>query len=284
MQQRIDDLLFERASWLMKNTTSILAVRRLLFNLLSYEDAVALASTYASWSAKDIMADMASRIAPQIDASGLENIPKQGGALMLANHPTGIADGIILHKLIADRRADSFIFANRDVLHILPQMADIIAPVEWQAHKRSRAKTKETLDYVKYAVEQNKLGLIFPSGRLAKRTGTRLCERPWMPSAAILARKFNMPIIPVHIQARNSLLFYLFDLLHPSLRDITLFHETMNKANTVFKVTIGTPIPAAKLSGDAQQDILWLKQHTLDLPHLKSPELKHIHNHGLARL
>ena len=211
MQQKIDDLLFERASWLMKNSASVRVIRRLLFSLLSYDEAVKLAETYEGWSTDRIMADMASRIAPHIDVSGLEHIPQTGGALVLANHPTGIADGIIMHKLITERRSDSFVFANRDVLHILPQMADLVAPVEWQPHKKSRAKTKETLDYVKQAVGADRLGLIFPSGRLAKRRGLRLYERPWMPSAATLARKFEMPVIPVHIHARNSYLYYLFD-------------------------------------------------------------------------
>lgn len=272
MQERIDDLLFERASWLTKDATSIRLMRRLLYRLLSYDDAVTLAETYQSWSTDSIMADMAERIAPHIDVTGLEHIPQKGGALILANHPTGIADGIIMHKLISARRSDSFVFANRDVLHILPQMADLVAPVEWQEHKKSRAKTKETLDYVKRAVGDERLGLIFPSGRLAKRKGLRLYERPWMPSAAILARKFNMPVIPVHIKARNSYLYYLFDLLHPSLRDITLFHETINKTNNVFNVTIGAPISPAHLSGDAKRDIGWLKQHVLALGNVRHHE------------
>jgi len=282
MQQKIDDLLFERASWLMKNSASVRVIRRLLFSLLSYDEAVKLAETYEGWSTDRIMADIASRIAPHIDVSGLEHIPQTGGALVLANHPTGIADGIIMHKLITERRSDSFVFANRDVLHILPQMADLVAPVEWQSHKKSRAKTKETLDYVKQAVGADRLGLIFPSGRLAKRRGLRLHERPWMPSAAILARKFEMPVIPVHIHARNSYLYYLFDLLHPSLRDITLFHETINKANTVFQVTIGAPISPAKLTGDAQRDIGWLKQQVLALGDTQPRQPRLISSQGFA--
>lgn len=283
MEQRIDELLFDRASWLMKNSASVRIVRRLLYSLLSYQEAVALAETYKSWSTDRIMADMARRIAPHIDVSGLEHIPQKGGALIVANHPTGIADGIIMHKLITERRSDSFVFANRDVLYILPQMADLVAPVEWQEHKKSRAKTKETLDYVKRAVGEGRLGLIFPSGRLAKRRGLRLYERPWMPSAAILARKFEMPVIPVHISARNSFLYYLFDLLHPSLRDITLFHETINKSNTVFQVTVGEPISPAHLSGDAQADIGWLQQQVLALGNARSRQPGLIQSRRLVR-
>jgi hypothetical protein len=71
-----------------------------------------------------------------------------------------------------------------------------------------------------------------------------------MTSAAALARKFDLPVIPVHIRARNSALYYLFDAIHPTLRDITLFHETLNKASQPYLVTIGAPIAAADLPRD----------------------------------
>jgi putative hemolysin len=107
------------------------------------------------------------------------------------------------------------------------------------------------MTYARHALtDAGRLGVIFPSGRLAKRVGLRLHERPWMSSAAALARKFDLPVIPVHIRARNSALYYLFDAIHPTLRDITLFHETLNKASQPYLVTIGAPIAAADLPRD----------------------------------
>lgn len=121
-------------------------------------------------------------------------------------------------------------------------MAELIAPVEWRHHKRTHSKTRETMAYTRSAFEAGKLGVIFPSGRLAKRRGLTLHERPWMTSAATLARKFDLPIVPVNIKARNSSIFYVFDLLHPTLRDITLFHETLNKGHQPFRITVCQPL------------------------------------------
>ena len=59
----------------------------------------------------------------------------------------------------------------------------------------------------------------------------------------MLARKFDLPVVPIHIRARNSALFYLFDAIHPTLRDITLFHETLNKTRQPFRIRVGAPIP-----------------------------------------
>ena len=63
-----------------------------------------------------------------------------------------------------------------------------------------------------------------------------------MASGAMMARKFNLPVVPLHITARNSALFYLFDRIHPTLRDITLFHEVLNKTRQRYRLTIGPPI------------------------------------------
>ena len=101
---------------------------------------------------------------------------------MLANHPTGIADGVILYHVLAKLRPDLYIYTNRDILRIFPQMEDVIAPVEWRPEKRSMSKTRETMDFTRTAIAQGRLGVIFPSGRLAKRYGLRLHERPWMAS------------------------------------------------------------------------------------------------------
>ena len=87
--------------------------------------------------------------------------------------------------------------------------------------------------------------MLFPSGRLAKRRWWWLHERPWMASGAMMARKFNLPVVPLHITARNSALFYLFDRIHPTLRDITLFHEVLNKTRQRYRLTLG-PVDRAR--------------------------------------
>jgi len=81
----------------------------------------------------------------------------------------------------------------------------------------------------------------------------------------MIARKFDLDVIPVNLSARNSPLFYAFDLIHPTLRDITLFHETLNKGREPYRVTIGTPIPAADLPGCSEDAIAQLREATLAL-------------------
>ncbi|WP_424976017.1 lysophospholipid acyltransferase family protein [Dinoroseobacter sp. S124A] len=265
MQDRLDPLIAERAPWLFRTGPGTALARRALTGMLGYRRTVALGTRLAPKPAAEIMETMGQLLARDVRVRGLEALPLHGPALVVANHPTGIADGIILHHVLAPLRPDLFFFANSDILRVLPQMSALIAPVEWRPEKRSLTRTRETMAYTRSALEAGRLGVIFPSGRLAKRRGLRLFERPWMASAAMIARKFDVPVIPVHIRARNSALFYLFDRIHPTLRDITLFHETLNKARQPFEITMGEAISAAALPARSAEGIDMLRDATLAL-------------------
>lgn len=247
---RIDAQLAERAPWLFAGNARSSALRTLLCRLLSYDATLRIGRQVEPLDSGQVMDHMAALLAGKLSVSGLHRLPKDGPALVVCNHPTGIADAIMLWSAIAQRREDAYFFANRDILTLLPQMADMIAPVEWRLEKRSHAKARETLAFAHRATQEGRLGVIFPSGRLAYREGLRLKERPWMTSAATLARKLDLPVIPVHLESRNSALFYLLSALHPSLRDITLFHETLNKAAATFRLHVGRPVLGRDLPAD----------------------------------
>lgn len=274
MRDRVDPLIAERAAWLFENKLPARAARSVLDRMLSYERSIEIGTTYIDLPVQQIMADLARRIAHRVTSTGLEHVPTDGPALIVANHPTGIADGIMLHDQLKSRRTDAFYYANSDILRVLPQFSDIIVPVEWREEKRTVSKTRETMQLTRAALDRGRLGVIFPSGRLAKRRGLRLHERPWMASAAMIARKFGLPVIPLHIRARNSAMFYAFDALHPTLRDITLFHETLNKDVQPYHLTFGRPLEGAALPKDANAGIEVLREACLRLGSERHGEIK----------
>ena len=263
MRDRLDPLIAERAAWLTAPWAA--PARRVLDRMLSYDRSCEIGEGLRHAPTPELMGVLADMIARDVEVEGIHRIPKDGAAIVVANHPTGIADGIVLWSLVAPIRPDLFIYTNSDVLRVMPQMEDLIVPVEWREEKRTVAATRATMAATRKALKENRLGVIFPSGRLAKRRGLRLYERPWMHSAAALARKYDLPVIPLHIRARNSALFYLFDRIHPSLRDITLFHETLNKDRQPFRVRVGQPIAAADLPTSADDATEILRRATLGL-------------------
>lgn len=278
MKERIDPLIAERAPWLFKDKPWSAPSRKLLTGLLGYPRTIALGEVLQDYPAPVIMDEMARLLARDVEIGGLEHLPRSGPALVVANHPTGIADGIILWSQLSALRPDLFFYANRDILRVLPQMENMIAPVEWRPEKRSHGKTRETMAYTRSAIDAGRMGVIFPSGRLAKRRGLKLHERPWMASAAMIARKFDLPVIPVNIRARNSVLFYMFDLIHPTLRDITLFYETLNKDRQPFRMTVGAPIPPSALPAKSDDGIEMLRAATLALGGRHAPTVSLVDN------
>ncbi|WP_246184863.1 1-acyl-sn-glycerol-3-phosphate acyltransferase [Paracoccus aestuariivivens] len=266
MRQRLDPLINERASWLFSGKWHHNLARQALMWLLRYPQTIELGAEYRDLPTDEIMRRLAQLIVRDLTVDGLENIPATGPALIVSNHPTGIADGIVLNAVISAVRDDLFIYANHDIMRVLPQCGSLIAPVEWRTEKRSHAKTRATMDYTRQALGRGRIGLIFPSGRLAKRRGLTLHERPWMASAAMIAKKFDVPVIPIHVRARNSTLFYLLDAIHPTVRDVTLFNEVLNKTSQPYRVTIGTPIQPSSLPARSEDGIAILRDAVLSLP------------------
>ncbi len=269
MKEVVDQLIEERAPWLGRGGWHVAQARRVLHALLQYDKTLRIAETLSPLPGPDLMRALSDLIAIHVDVTGLENVPRDGAALVVCNHPTGIADGIVLYGALSQVRPDLFIFANSDALRVMPQLDALIAPVEWRRDKRSHKQNRETLAYCHKAFGTGRLGVLFPSGRLAKRRWLSLHERPWLVSGATMARKFDLPVIPMHITARNSVLFYLFDRLHPTLRDITLFHEVLNKTRQPYRLTIGAPIDPSTLPAESAEATEVLRARTLELGGLK---------------
>ena len=265
MSEVLDQLIEERAPWLRRRSPTVGAARAVLYRLLQYQRTLKIKGVLDPMPGPEILLSLADMIAHHVEVAGLENLPKSGPCLVVSNHPTGIADGVVLYGALAKRRPDIFFVATADAIRILPQLSDVIAPVEWRPEKRSHRQNRETMAYAYKAFGAGRAGVLFPSGRLAKRRRLSLHERPWMASGAMMARKFNLPIVPLHIRARNSAMFYIFDKIHPTLRDITLFHEVLNKTHQPYRITVGKPIDPASLPSDSAQAIEIMKARTLEL-------------------
>jgi putative hemolysin len=195
---------------------------------------------------------------------GREHLPANGRCVVISNHPTGLADGMAVYDALRPVREDVELFANADACRVNPRFADVIVPVEWVAEKRTPAKTRETLRRAATAFAAERCLVIFPSGRLAHRVNGRLVDKDWFPTAVTLARKNRAPVIPLRMTASNSELYYRLCKVSGELRDITLFHELLNKQGDRFELTFGPPIAPDALAGDPQEVTDRLRRHVED--------------------
>lgn len=221
--------------------------------LLSYDTAIELADIIKLGSGRDAFALCAERFNPKIKIKGAHHIPPSGRCIIMANHPTGLADGPALFEVLNPIRPDHLYVANADALRVIPKGDDIIIPVEWVKEKRTHSKARHTVMRIKDALEHERSVIIFPSGAPAKLSWRGLKDMPWEHSAVMMARRHHTPIIPLHIKARNSAFFYILSRIHPELRNITLFHEMINKRTSTFHFTFGAPIAPESLVKNPKQ-------------------------------
>jgi putative hemolysin len=258
----VDTLIAERGTRLVRHPLWPL-MRPFLYSLLRYSRAIRFANDIESLSGFQSFEYLSRMLHLDIRVHNGERIPQTGGFILVSNHPTGIADGVAVFDLLKDRRPDMMFFANRDAVRVNPRFSEMIIPVEWREEHKTKLKARETLKLTNHAVEEGKVTVLFPSGRIAFWENGRLNERPWKTSAVSLARKYNLPILPMHMKARNSGLFYWFAKWSTELRDMTVFYELLNKKGDLFDFTIGQMIQPDELEGDPADVTRALERHSV---------------------
>ena len=257
----VDVLIEERAPHLVASGFWPV-LRPALYALLGYTKARDMVDAVAHMSGRAALDYVAGLLAVQVQVNGLEHLPKTGRLVLISNHPTGIADGVAVYDALKARRPDLCFFANSDAHRVCPGFDDVLIPVEWVEEKRTRERARLTLKRAQEAFEAERAVMIFPAGRLARRGANgRLIDPDWMPSALSLAKKHNAPILPIHMTGPNSTLFHLFDKVSRELRDITLFHELLNKRGGQFSLTLGPLIAPGQLGADSSLATLALKAY-----------------------
>jgi len=236
-------------------------MRHLLYPWLGYREAKAAIDRVQGMSGAEIMAFAGTELELEVRSLGLSRLPATGRVIVAPNHPTGLADGVAVWRALSPIREDLRILVNGDALCLAPSLAEVMIPVEWVRTRRNAAGSRRILVEVAAAFKSEAAVVIFPSGRLAYLHWRGLKERPWLATVVTLARKFEAPILPLHIRARNSWQFYALSQLSHELRDVTLFHELLNKRGKRFELTMGLPIDPDDLPKDPAEAVRILQHH-----------------------
>ena len=260
-RKHIVDVLIEERAPKLSTSAAWPVLRPILYTVLNYNKAVRMADMIAPMSGRDALESISQLLSVKLDVTGLERMPKDGAFIILANHPTGITDGIALYDAVKHQRPDVLFYANSDAERVCPRFGETLIPVEWVLAKRTRERTRVTLKMTDEAFEAKRPLGIFPAGRLARLRDGALRDPEWMPTAASLARKYELPILPVHMSGPYSFWFHTFAKFSAELRDITLFHELLNKQGKTYKLTFGPLIPPDHAIGDTTSVIRKMKHY-----------------------
>jgi len=178
----------------------------------------------------------------EIPEEDLKRIPKEGSFITISNHPLGGIDGVLLLKLLIEKRADYKIVANFLLQRVAPLKPYVMPVNPFETRKDAKSSIAGVKSALLHLREGKPLG-IFPAGEVSTHKDGKLnVDKPWEEGAIKLIKKANVPVIPIYFHAKNSRLFYFLSKFSDTLRTAKLPSEIIQQRGRVIKVRIGKPI------------------------------------------
>jgi putative hemolysin len=194
-------------------------------------------------------------------ADGTAHIPASGPLIVVANHPFGGLDGLMLLDVVGRVRPDVRLLGNQ-MLAALPELRDHLLRVDVfggrSAVHRNAVAIREALHWLG---DGGCVG-VFPAGEVAHtEVGGQVVDSPWRATAGELAVRSGAATVPMFFEGANSRLFRAAGRLHPLLRTALLPHELLAKRGSRVTLHVGAPIAAADLEacGDSRARIARLR-------------------------
>jgi len=188
-----------------------------------------------------------------------ENIPSQGRAVIIANHPIGSIDGLALIKLVTDIRKDVKVVVN-NLLMTLKPLQPLLLPVDNMGGKTP----KENLRAINQYLENDGVVIVFPAGEVSRMRPEGIRDPKWRTGFLKIAQQTKSPIIPVYIDARNSAIFYGISMLYKPASTLMLVDEMFKQQEKNIPMRVGRQIPYEsyqQLSIDIKSKTKLFKKH-----------------------
>ena len=228
------------------------------------------------------------RLEVQYDVEALGRIPRQGPVVIVANHPYGVLDGIVISWLVSRVRSD-FLVMTHAVLARAPEVRGSILPIDFSGTGEAQRTNLASRAAARAQLAHGGAVVVFPAGAISTapdRLGRMpAVDWPWQPFVAQLIQKSAATVAPIWFGGQNSRLFQIASHLSYTLRISLIFHEVRARIGTALPVEIGAPIPFEELAHikDRQALANELRARVYALAR-ETPELRKPLNRGRRRL
>ncbi len=179
------------------------------------------------------------RISVDVRASDLQALPATGPAIIVANHPHGALDGLVMAEIAKRVRGDVRVLANR-ILSRVPPLRELCFFVDPFGGPDAAAHSRAGLRAAHLWLRRGGALVAFPSGEVAPRcVAGEPVDSAWQPTVMRLAQTTGAVVVRAHIEGRNSTLFYAAGRIHPRLRTLLLGRELLKQRGRTVAVRIG---------------------------------------------
>ena len=180
----------------------------------------------------------------------LVRLPKTGPLVIVANHPFGVLDGLVICHLVAKMRGDFRILTN-SVLYRAEEIREFLLPIDFAENKEALDTNLKSRAEAKRHLTQGGCLIIFPAGGAAttpRPWSRRAVDLEWKPFAARLIAQAKAPVVPIYFAGQNSRLFQIASHISMTLRLSLFFKEVYDRIGSEIRVRIGHAIPYQQLA------------------------------------
>ena len=201
--------------------------------------------------------------------SEISRIPKKGPLVIVANHPHGLVDGMVLAELIGSVRTDYKIL-TRSLLTGVKQIDQFMIPVPFDHEENALQKSLEMRRFAMKHLENDGVLILFPSGKVASSDTIfgSVVEGEWSPFTAKLIQKSNADVLPIFFPGSNSRMYQIANQISATLRQGLLIYEVVHAMNKPQKPVVGNLIKQDEISSwrrDPRGFMRWLRDTTIAL-------------------
>ncbi|MGK0186664.1 MAG: putative hemolysin [Verrucomicrobiales bacterium] len=217
--------------------------------------------------------EVVDEIEGDIEFSGLVH----GPAIVVANHPFGGLESIVLARELLRRRSDTKLMGNFLLMRIEPLRDCVIAVDPFGGKNAARMNVRPMREAIRH-IQSGGVLMVFPAGEVSHfRVRDRaVTDPPWSSHVAAMVRKTGAPVIPVHTHGRNSSLFQFAGFAHPRLRTLLLPRELARKRGETIRLTVGRPLAGRQLQRfpDIERMTAFIRAATYFLKHSAVPQAR----------
>ncbi|MFQ6553505.1 lysophospholipid acyltransferase family protein [Aestuariibius insulae] len=204
---------------------------------------------------------------PQVQ---LDRIPAKGPVMIVANHPHGLVDGMVLAELIGRVRTDYKVLTRSLLTGIDEVAASYLIPVPFPHEEDAQRKMMEMRATAMAELKDGGVVALFPSGVVASSEtmfGPAI-EAEWNVFTAKMIRRSGATVVPIYFPGSNSRWYQIANRISATLRQGLLLHEIVHSLNRDQGPIVGDPVDPAQIAereGDPRAFMAWLREHTLAL-------------------
>jgi putative hemolysin len=198
----------------------------------------------------------------------LAHLPRQGPLAIVANHPFGVLDGVVISYIVSELRSD-FVVLTNSVLYQAKELRPHLLPVDFAETKEALETNLKSRAAAKAHLTKGGCLVIFPAGgaSTAPRPWSRFAvDAEWKTLTARLISAAKAPVAPIYFAGQNSRLFQIASHISMTLRLSLFFREVYDKIGSEIHVRVGKPIPYSELEGlDRKAFMEHLRARTYEL-------------------